>query len=89
LRLWQSETTGKLSGKRGWQGGTKAGFLYIYKPFNIYIKIHIFEILNEVKIDSPDVFEGIGIFFGVCSTDLRLDTSTNGLKQVYSSPEAI
>jgi hypothetical protein len=26
---------------------------------------------------------------GVCSTDLRLDTSTNGLKQVYTSPEAI
>ncbi len=29
------------------------------------------------------------IFFGVCSTDLRLDTSTNGLKQVYTSLEAI
>ncbi len=26
---------------------------------------------------------------GVCSTDLRLDTSTNGLKQVYTSPETI
>jgi hypothetical protein len=26
---------------------------------------------------------------GVCSTDLRLDTSTNGLKQVYTSPEEI
>jgi hypothetical protein len=26
---------------------------------------------------------------GVCSTDLRLDTSTNGLKQIYTSPEAI
>jgi hypothetical protein len=26
---------------------------------------------------------------GVCSTDLQLDTSTNGLKQVYTSPEAI
>jgi hypothetical protein len=25
---------------------------------------------------------------GVCSTDLRLDTSTNGLKQVYTSPQA-
>ncbi len=26
---------------------------------------------------------------GACSTDLRLDTSTNDLKQVYTSPEAI
>jgi hypothetical protein len=26
---------------------------------------------------------------GVCSTDLRLDTSTNGLKQGYTSPQAI
>jgi hypothetical protein len=26
---------------------------------------------------------------GVCSTDLRLDTSTNGLKLVYTSLEAI
>jgi hypothetical protein len=26
---------------------------------------------------------------GVCSTDLRLDTSKNGLKQVYTSPETI
>ncbi len=26
---------------------------------------------------------------GVCSTDLRLDSSTNGLKQVYTSPQAI
>jgi hypothetical protein len=26
---------------------------------------------------------------GVCSTDLRLYTSKNGLKQVYTSPEAI
>jgi hypothetical protein len=26
---------------------------------------------------------------GVCSTDLRLYTSTNALKQVYTSPEAI
>jgi hypothetical protein len=42
---------------------------------------------------------GGGLFFlpkdtymnagGVCSTDLRLDTSPNGLKQVYTSPEAI
>ncbi len=30
----------------------------------------------------------IGIF-GVCSTDLRLDTSTNDIKHVYTSPEAI
>jgi hypothetical protein len=28
-------------------------------------------------------------FFGVCSTDLRLDTSTNNLKQVYTSLQAI
>jgi hypothetical protein len=27
--------------------------------------------------------------YGVCSTDLRLYTSTNGLKQVYTSLEAI
>jgi hypothetical protein len=26
---------------------------------------------------------------GVCSTDLRLDTSTNSLKQVYTSSQAI
>jgi hypothetical protein len=26
---------------------------------------------------------------GVCSKDLRLNTSTNGLKQVYTSPQAI
>jgi hypothetical protein len=25
----------------------------------------------------------------VCSTDLQLDTSTNGLKQVYTCPQAI
>jgi hypothetical protein len=24
---------------------------------------------------------------GVCSTDLRLDTSTNGFKQVYTNPQ--
>ncbi len=30
-----------------------------------------------------------GSTFGVCSTDLWLDTSPNGLKQVYTSPEAI
>jgi hypothetical protein len=29
------------------------------------------------------------IQFGVCLTDLWLDTSTNGLKQVYTSPQAI
>ncbi len=27
--------------------------------------------------------------YGVCSTDLRLDTSTNSLKQVYTSLEEI
>ncbi len=27
--------------------------------------------------------------FGVCSTDLRLDTSTKGLKQVYTSTKEI
>ncbi len=27
--------------------------------------------------------------WGVCSTDLRLDTSTNGLNQVYTIPQAI
>jgi hypothetical protein len=31
----------------------------------------------------------LGLQWGVCSTDLRLYTSTNALKQVYTSPEAI
>jgi hypothetical protein len=33
--------------------------------------------------------QGDAVCVGVCSTDLRLDTSTYGLKQVYTSPEAI
>jgi hypothetical protein len=30
-----------------------------------------------------------GLSNGVCSTDLRLDTSTKGLKQVYTSTQEI
>jgi hypothetical protein len=42
------------------------------------------------KLSSRNVIKKTGCRAdGVCSTDLRLDTSTNGIKQVYISPEAI
>jgi hypothetical protein len=45
--------------------------------------------------ESRDPWQSFDLFFavhrqeGVCSPDLLLYTSTNGLKQVYTIPEAI
>jgi hypothetical protein len=44
---------------------------------------------GEVLIKKDTEKFEIAKFIGVCSTYLRLDTSTNGLKQVYTSPQAI
>ncbi len=44
---------------------------------------------DEARRKDGTVFCIMSSEEGVCSTDLRLYTSTNGLKQVYTSPEAI
>jgi hypothetical protein len=44
--------------------------------------------VNTVE-KSTSIFTDLYEFRGVCSTDIRLDTSTNGLKQVSTSPQAI
>jgi hypothetical protein len=45
--------------------------------------------LVMVSIETKICESGPTTQFGICSTDLQLDTSTNGLKQVYTSPQAI
>ncbi len=51
----------------------------------------VFAVWGDPGLGTVCVFTGSSIsqLDGVCSTDLRLDTSTNGLKQVYTSLEAI
>jgi hypothetical protein len=56
------------------------------------LSLSLTSVMNRVRI-RHSVRNLIKLFtdtyIGVCLTDLRLDTSKNGLKQVYSSPEAI
>ncbi len=56
------------------------------------LSLSLTSVMNRVRI-RHSVRNLIKLFtdtyIRVCLTDLRLDTSTNGLKQVYSSPEAI
>ncbi len=54
----------------------------------VWILQDVLGIVNVLELQY-DEFVKFSRWIGVCSTDLRLDTSTNGLKQVYTSPEAI
>jgi hypothetical protein len=61
--------------------------------FLIHYFINPSVVIYEIEvIDSPSISRSTSDSFreqGVCPTDLRLDTSTNGLKHVYTSPQEI